>query len=55
VNQQALDSHLKSPPLTEYIANTAGMLAPGYPKLVRYHPIDMAIDTAIDVTTELGE
>ena len=51
VNQQALDSHLKSPPLAEYIANTAGMLASGYPKLVRYRPID----TAIDVTTELGE
>jgi quinol monooxygenase YgiN len=43
-DETALQTHLHSPPLVAYIAETAPMLEAGYPKLVRYHPIDQARD-----------
>lgn len=39
-NEEALQTHLKSQPLVDYISETAPLLEPGYPRLVRFHPID---------------
>jgi len=39
-SEDALQSHLKSKPVADYIAETAALLAPGYPQLLRFHPID---------------
>ncbi len=41
-NEGALQTHLKSKPLVEYIAETAPFLELGYPQLVRFNPIDQA-------------
>ena len=40
-NEEALRIHLASPPLVDYIAKTAPFLEPGYPQLVRFHPLDL--------------
>ena len=42
INEDALHFHLKSQPLADYIAKTSTLLEPGYPQLVRFHPIDQA-------------
>jgi quinol monooxygenase YgiN len=39
-NEEALQTHLKSRPLVDYISETAHYLEPGYPQFVRFHPID---------------
>ena len=42
INEDALHQHLKSAPLADYISKTAALLEPGYPQLIRFHPIDLA-------------
>jgi quinol monooxygenase YgiN len=39
-SELALQLHLKSKPLVDYIAETAPLLELGYPQIVRFHPID---------------
>ncbi len=39
-SEAALQLHLNSKPVADYIKATAPLLQPGYPQLVRFHPID---------------
>lgn len=47
INQEALDKHLQSPPVAEYIRKTAAFLAEPA-RLVRFHPLDSSEDTSVN-------